>query len=110
MPVNRHASGTRMLMGSIARGDDGVGAGDWKGISALSLGNSDGTDGRGSAPSRSIIRICAVPFHTTFVRQCLFFYAQLPQLGPVDALGGPQTAAHADVSPRVRRPWRSVEG
>lgn len=32
MPVYRHASGTRMLMGSIASGDDGGGAGCWNGM------------------------------------------------------------------------------
>lgn len=84
-----------MLMGSIASGDDGGGAGDWKGITSLSLDNGDET--AGSLPSRSIIQIWAVPFHTTFVRQCLFFYAQLPQIGPADALGCRRTAPHMDL-------------
>lgn len=57
-----------MLMGSIASGDNGRAAGDWKGITALSLDNGDGTTGTGTAPSRSIIQICAARFHTTFVR------------------------------------------
>ena len=109
MPVNWHASGIRMLMGSIASGEDGGGAGDLKGITALSLDNGDGTARRGSAPSPSLIQICAVPFHTTFVRQCLFFYAQLQQLGPVDALGCRRMAPHTEVSPRVRGRRRIVE-
>lgn len=75
-----------MLMGSIASGEDGGGEGDLKGTTAPSLFNGDGTAGRVAAPSRPIIQICAAPFHTTFVRQCLFFYAQLPQLAPWDAL------------------------
>ena len=56
MPVNRQAAGIRMLMGSIASGDDGDGAGDWKGIKALSLDNGDGTAGRGAAPSARLSR------------------------------------------------------
>lgn len=101
MPVNRHASGTRMLMGSMASGDDGDGAGDWKGITALSLDNGDGTAGRGATPSRSIIQICAAPFHTTFVRQHLFSYARLPHLGRVDTFDCRRTAQYTEVSPRV---------
>src|SRR3546814_6040720 len=80
-----------MLMGSIASGEDGDGAGDLKGTTAPSLFNGDRTAGRVAAPSRPIILICAAPFHTTFVRQCLFFYAQLPQLAPLDALGRRRT-------------------
>lgn len=76
MPVYRHASGTRMLMGSIVSGDEGGGAEDLKGMKAPSLDNGDRTAGRGAVPSRSIIQTCAAPFHTTFVRQGLFFYAQ----------------------------------
>lgn len=110
MPVNRQASGTLMLIGSIASGDDGGGAGDLKGMKALSLDSGDGTAGRGGAPSCSIIRICAAPFHTTFVRQCLFFYARLSQLGPVDALCCHRTAQHTEVSPHVLGRWRSAEG
>lgn len=101
MPVNRHASGTRMLMGSIASGDDGGGAGDWKGIVISSLDKGDGTTGRKTAPSRSIIRICAAPLHTSFVRQCLFFYAQLPQLSPKDTLVSRGTAPHTGELPSV---------
>ena len=48
MPVKRQASDTRMLMGSIASGDDGGEAGDWKGMKAPSLNNRDGTAGRAS--------------------------------------------------------------
>ncbi len=99
-----------MLTGSIASGEDGGGAGDLKGTMALSLFNGDGTAGRGAAPPRPIIQICAATFHTTFVRQCLFFYAQLPQLGPVDALGCRRTAPHTGASPRVCGRRRSVEG
>ncbi len=73
-----------MLMGSMASGDDGDGARDWKGITAISLDDGDGTAGRGAAPSRSFIPISAAPFHTTFVRQRLFSFARLPHLGRVD--------------------------
>ena len=76
-----------MLMGSIASGEDGGGAGDLKGTTAPSLLNGDGAAGRVAATTRPIIQICAAPLHTTFVRQCLFFCAQLPQLAPLDALG-----------------------
>lgn len=69
-----------MLMGSIASGDDGGGAGVVKGITALSLDNGDRTAGRRAAPSRPIIRFYDVSFHPTIVRQRLFFYAELPQL------------------------------
>lgn len=108
MPVNRQASGTRMLMGSIASGDDGGGAGDWKGITALSLDNGDGTAGRGAAPSRSIIPIVVAPFHTTFVRQRLFFHARLPQPGRVDTFDCRRMARHTEVSPRVLRHGRGT--
>lgn len=99
-----------MLMGSIASGEDGGGEGDLKGTTAPSLFNGDGTAGRVAAPSRPIIQICAAPFHTTFLRQCLFFYAQLPQLAPVDALGCRRTAPHMGASLRVCGRPRSVEG
>ncbi len=94
-------------MGSIASGDDGGGAGDWKGITALSLGNGDGTAGRGAAPSRSIIPIFAAPFHTTFVRQRLFSYARLPHLGRVDTFDCRWTARRTEVSPRILGRGRS---
>ena len=97
-------------MGSIASGEDGGGEGDLKGTTAPSLFNGDGTAGRGAAPSRPIIQICAAPFHTTFVRQCLFFYAQLRQLAPLDALGCRRTAAHMGASLSVCGRLRSVEG
>lgn len=90
-----------MLMGSIASGEDGDRAGDLKGTAAPSLFNGDEAAGMGAAPSRPIIQICAAPFHTTFVRQCLFFYAQLPQLAPLDALGCRRTAPHTGALPRV---------
>lgn len=97
-------------MGSIASGEGDGGAGDLKGTTTPSLFNGDGTAGRGAAPSRPIIQICAAPFHTTFVRQCLFFYAQLPQLAPLVALGCRRTAPHTRVSPRVCGRRRGVEG
>ena len=78
-------------------------------MKALLLDNSDGTAGRGAAASRSIIEIFAAPFHTTFVRRCLFFYAPLPQLGPVDALGRPRTAPHPKASLYIPGRRRSVE-
>lgn len=109
MPVNRHASGTRMLMGSIASGDDGDGAGDWKGMKALSLDNDDGAVGRGAAPSRSIIPIFAAPFHTTFLRQRLFSYARLPHLGRVDTFDRRWTARHTKVAPRILARGRSAD-
>lgn len=94
-----------MLMGSIASGDDGGGAGGLKGMTALSLDNGDGTAGRRAAPSRSIIKICAAQFHTTFVRQCLFFCAELSQLCPVNTLGCRRTAPHTKVSPPFTGRW-----
>lgn len=101
MPVNQHASGTRMLMGSIASGDDGGGAGDLKGMKAPSLDNGDGTAGRGAAPPRSIIPIFAAPIHTTFVRQRLFSFARLPHLSRVDTFDCRWTARHTEVPPRI---------
>lgn len=108
MPVNRHASGMRMLMGSMASGDDGDGAGDWKGMKALLLDHGDGTAGRGAAPSRSIIPISAAPFHTTFVRQRLFSFARLPHLGRVDTFDCRWTAQHTQVSSRIPGRGRSA--
>lgn len=98
-----------MLMGSIVRGDDGGGAGELKGITALSLDGGDETAGRGAVPSRSVIQICAALFHTTFFRQCLFFYARLPKPGPADALSCRRTAPHTKVSPRVLGLRLSIE-
>lgn len=106
MPVNRHASGTRMLMGSVASGDDGDGAGDWKGITALSLDKGDGMAGR--PLSHSIIPIFAAPFHTTFVRQRLSSYARLPHLGRVDTFDCRWTARHTEVLPRILGRGRSA--
>lgn len=61
MPVKRHASGTRMLMGSIASGDDGGRTGGCNGITALSLDNGDGwKDCRPAALDYSEL-YCAVP-------------------------------------------------
>ncbi len=97
-----------MLMGSMASGDDGDGAGDWKGITALSLDNGDGVAGRGAAPSRSIIPIFAALFHTTFVRQRLFSYAQPPHLGRVDTFDCRWTARHTEVSPHILGLGRSA--
>ena len=95
-------------MGSMASGDDGDGAGDWKGITALSLDNGDGVAGRGAAPSRSIIPIFAALFHTTFVRQRLFSYAQPPHLGRVDTFDCRWTARHTEVSPHILGLGRSA--
>lgn len=97
-----------MLMGSITSGDDGDGAGDWKGITALLLDDADGTAGGGAAPSRLIIPIFAAAFHTTFLRQRLFSYARLPHLDRVDTFDCRWTARHTEVAPRILGRGRSA--
>jgi len=110
MPVNRHASGTRMLMGSIARGDEGGGAGDWKGITVLLLINGDGTVGR--APPRRV-RLSRFVLRYSTRRLCANACFPAPgclQRGPLDPLGCLRTPRHAHVKQRVLGQRRSVTG
>jgi len=97
-------------MGSIASGDDGGGAGDWKGITALSLNNVDGTVGR--APPRRA-RLSRFVLRDSIRR--LYANACFPapgclQLGPMNPLGCRWTARNTDVKQRVLGRRRSVAG
>jgi len=73
-----------MLIGSIAKGDEGGGEKGRAGMAFTGLGLGDGMAGRqrgAATPARSIIPICADARHMTFLTQAIRFYDQGPDSG-----------------------------
>jgi len=99
-----------MLMGSIASGDDGGGAGGWKGITVLSRNNCDGTVTR-APPCPARLSRFALRYSTR--RLCANACFPAPgclQLGPMGSLGCLRTPRHTHVKQRVLGRRRNVAG